>query len=140
MQLSIHLGFNGQCRDAFNFYEKVLGGKIQNIMTWGESPMAEQVPKSEHDKIIHATLLVGDSVLMGGDSPSEQYRQPQGVAIAVPVKKADAERIFNALKDGGSVQMPLQKTFWSDAFGMVTYRYGIPWMINAEQEGQASTA
>ena len=132
MQLSIHVGFKGQCREAFKFYEKVLGGKIQGMMTWGESPMAAKVPKELHDKIIHGAIHIGESTLMGGDSPPDQFEPVKGVSIAIQVKTADAERIFNALSEGGSVTMPLEKTFWSDAFGMVTDKYGIPWMVNAE--------
>jgi PhnB protein len=136
MQLSIHVGFKGQCREAFKFYEQVLGGKIQGLMTWGESPMADQVPKELHDQIIHGAILIGESTLMGGDSPPDQFEGVKGVSIAIPVKTAEAERIFKALSEGGTVTMPLQKTFWSDAFGMVTDKYGIPWMVNAEQAAQ----
>ena len=134
MKLSPYLVFNGQCRAAFKLYEEVLGGKIQMIMTWGESPMADQFPKEAHDQIMHASILIGDSSLAGADAPPDRYEKPQGMSVIIPVKEvSEAERIFKALSEGGNVTMDLQQTFWAAAFGMLTDRFGIPWMINCEQ-------
>ena len=134
MQLNPHLSFNGQCEEAFKFYQECLGGKIQMMMTWGESPMADQVSAELRDKIIHATLIVGETAMSGGDSPSDQYEEPKGFAITIQVNDpADAERVFNALAEDGTVTMPMQQTFWAVRFGMLVDRFGIPWVVNCEQ-------
>jgi PhnB protein len=135
MQINPYLAFNGKCKEAFAFYEKCLGGKIEQMMTNGQSPMAGQMPLDQHDRIMHARLVVGDQVLMGGDAPQQYFTQPQGFSVALNIKeRAEAERIFNAMSEGGTVQMPFQKTFWSAGFGMFIDQFGIPWMVNCEQE------
>ena len=134
MQLNPHLAFNGQCQEAFKFYQQCLGGNIQTMMTWGESPMADQVPSEWRDRIIHATLIVGESVLGGGDAPPDRYEEPRGFSVTININDtANAERIFRALSEVGTVTMPLQQTFWAARFGMVVDRFGIPWMINCGQ-------
>ncbi|PYT04963.1 MAG: VOC family protein [Acidobacteria bacterium] len=134
MQLNPMLTFNGQCEAAFKFYEQCLGGKIQTMMTWGESPMADQVSSELRDKIIHATLIVGDTALGGGDAPPDGYEEPRGISVTIQIDDtADAERIFRSLSEGGTVTMPLQQTFWAARFGMVVDRFGIPWMVNCAQ-------
>jgi PhnB protein len=134
MQLNPYLNFNGQCEQAFKFYAEVLGGKIEMMMTHAESPIADQVPADWRKKIIHARMTIGDQVLMGSDAPPDRYQKPQGFSVSLgPDKPADAERMFKALSSGGTVQMPLQKTFWSAAFGVLVDRFGIPWMVSCEQ-------
>lgn len=134
MQLNPYLNFNGECEAAFRFYEQCLGGKMIFMMTHGESPMAEQVTPEWRNKIIHATLTVGDRVLMGSDAPPEHYEKPKGFSVSLSVENPqEAERIFNALAEKGRVQMPLQKTFWSTCFGTLVDRFGIPWMVSCEQ-------
>jgi len=134
MQLSPYLIFNGQCEAAFKFYEECLGGKIEAMFTYAGTPVEEHVPPEWRHKILHARLIVGDRVLMGCDAPPERYKEPEGFSVSLEIKDpADAERIFNALAENGSVEMPLQKTFWSACFGMAVDRFGIPWMINCEQ-------
>lgn len=134
MQLSPYLNFNGQCEAAFKFYEQCLGGKIQTMMTWGDSPMADQVPAEWRSRIIHASMIIGESSLLGSDAPPDRYEVPQGSGVTIHIKEpADAERIFKALAENGTVQMPIQQTFWSVRFGMCVDRFGIPWMINCEQ-------
>jgi PhnB protein len=131
MRLTTHLNFNGQCQDAFKLYEKCLGGKIQMMMSYQDSPMANTVPADWRNKVLHVSMTVGDQVLMGADSPPDRYKQPDGFAVTVNTSDpAEAERIFNTLADRGSVQMPLQSTFWAKKFGMLTDRFGTPWMIN----------
>jgi PhnB protein len=113
-----------------------LGGKIEGMMTHGESPMADQVPPGWRDRVMHARLVAGDAVLMGSDSPPEHYEKPQGISVSLNVDDpAVADRIFHALADNGSVSMPIQQTFWAARFGMLVDRFGIPWMINCEQRG-----
>ncbi|HVS21140.1 MAG TPA: VOC family protein [Pyrinomonadaceae bacterium] len=133
MQLNPYLNFNGQAEAAFKFYEPVLGGKITFSMTWGEMPGADQFPAETHKLIMHATLSVGDAVLMGADSPPGRYQQPKGMNVSLHFKDiAEGERIFNSLSENGSVTMPFQKTFWSPGFGMCVDQFGIPWMVNCE--------
>ena len=134
MQLNPYLNFNGQCGAAFEFYEQVLGGKITFIMTWGEMPGADQFPAESHKLIMHATLSVGAGVLMGADAQPGRYQPAKGMNVSIHLKDiAEGERIFNALSENGTVQMPFEKTFWSPGFGMLVDQFGIPWMINCEQ-------
>jgi len=133
MQLNPYVNFNGQCEAAFKFYEKVLGGKITFSMTWGEMPGAEQFPAESHKLIMHSTLSLGDKLLMGADAPPGRYQEPKGMNLSLHFKdKAEAERIFKTLAEGGSVTMPFEKTFWSPGFGMCVDKFGVPWMINTE--------
>jgi PhnB protein len=134
VRLNPYLSFNGQCEEAFKFYEECLGGTIQFMMTWAESPMVDQTPPEWRDKIIHATVMIGETALSGADSPPGYYEKPAGFSVAIEIKDpAEAERIFNALAENGKETMPLQQTFWAVRFGMLTDRFGIPWMINCEQ-------
>lgn len=133
MQLNPYLHFNGQCETAFKFYEKALGGKIDAIMTFGESPMADQALPEWRNKVVHARMTVNGQVLMGSDAPPNRYKEPQGFSLSIGIKDpAEAERLFNALAQDGKVEMPLQQTFWALRFGMLVDRFGIPWMVNCE--------
>jgi PhnB protein len=139
MQVSLHLTFRGQCEAAFKFYERCLGGTIGSMLTYGESPMAEQVPLEWRSKVVHASMTVGGTVLAGSDALPEQYVQPHGfyvlLGIGVP---ADAERMFHALAENGKVEMVIQKTFWSPGFGVLVDQFGIPWEISCEQAPSAT--
>lgn len=98
MKLNPHLSFGGQCESAFKFYERCIGGKIVTMLTWGNSPMAEQAPPEWRAKILHATLAVGDNVLTGADLVPEQYEKPKGFSVLLGLDDpVDAERIFAAL-------------------------------------------
>ena len=134
MELGTYLFFNGQCKEAFQFYEKVLKGKIELMMTYGESPEKNpQCTPEDESRIMHVRLTAGKNVLMGSDSPPEHYRQPQGFSLSVTVGgKEDAERVFKAFSENGSVIMPLGKTFWTECFGMCVDRFGIHWMVGCE--------
>jgi PhnB protein len=133
MQLNPYLFFNGNCADAFKFYEKCLGGKIVTMMTHEGTPAAEQVPANWREKIIHARLTVGDQVLMGSDAPPDRYAPMKGFGVSLAVDSpADAERIFKALSEKGAVGMPMQQTFFAVRFGMVVDQFGTPWMITCE--------
>ena len=135
MQLSPYLGFNGQCEAAFRFYEQVLRGKIVTMLTWGDSPMADQVPAEWRSKILHASLVVEDKAwLMGADSPPGQHEETKGFSVSIAIEgPAEAERIFHALAENGTVRMPIQQTFWTVRFGMLVDQFGIPWMVNCER-------
>ena len=135
MQLNPYLNFNGQCDAALKFYEKVLDAKTLFKMTWGESPMAKELPAASQNLIMHATLAVGDSRLMCADASPDRYQKPTGMNVSLHLKDAaKAEQIFAALADGGKVTMPYAATFWSKGFGMCIDQFGIPWMVNCEQE------
>ena len=130
MRISAHLMFGGNCEEAFTFYARVLGGTVTTF-TYAGSPMADQAPPGWGDKIMHATLTVGDQELAGADVAAVQ--PPQGFAMIVnPPSPERAAEIFAALAEGGTVMMPIQQTFWSPAFGVVIDRFGIQWEINYE--------
>jgi PhnB protein len=133
MQINPYLNFDGRCAAAFKLYEKCLGGELM-MQTFGDSPMADQAPPDWRDRIMHASLKVGDALLMGSDAPPSRFQKPQGFAVSLQLKDpAEAERIYRALSEGGTVEMPLQETFWAARFGMFTDPFGIHWMINCEK-------
>jgi PhnB protein len=134
MKLNPYLAFDGRCREAFEFYEKALGGKISFIQAIGESPMAASMPAEAHGRTMHVTLQVGDQVLQGADAPPGQFAKPAGFCVAVHFDEAaEGERVFSTLAEEGQVQMPFQPTFWARGFGMLVDRFGIPWIVNAGQ-------
>lgn len=135
MQVTPYLAFQGKCEEAFKFYEKVLKGKITFMMRNGESPMADKTPPEARNNIMHASLQIGDQLIHGADAPGNHYSKPAGFCVSISLKDLkEAERIFKELSEAGQVQMPLQKTFWAAGFGMFIDRYGIPWMVNCEQQ------
>jgi PhnB protein len=134
MQLNPYLTFDGRCEAAFKFYEKVLGGKIEAMMRFEGSPMAEQTPPERRNKIMHARMTVGDTILMGTDAPPDRREPMKGFSVTISVdKSAEAERIFHALSEKGTVHMPIQETFWALRFGMLVDQFGTPWMVNCEK-------
>ena len=131
MQLSPYLHFNGNCEQAFKFYEKALNAKIESMFPHEGTPAAEHVPVEWRSKIMYACLAVGGQHLMGSDVPPDHYQKPHGFSVSLGIKEvAEAERVFHALEEKGTVQMPLQQTFWAVRFGMLIDQFGIPWMIN----------
>jgi PhnB protein len=136
MQINPYLLFTGQCEEAFKFYEKLLGGKIEVMMTHEGTPAEGGVPAEWQKKILHARMTTPGGVLMGSDAPPGRQAKPQGFSVSVSVDDpAEADRIYNALAEGAAaVTMPIQQTFWAERFGMLTDRFGIPWMVNCEKE------
>ncbi|MBI3556104.1 MAG: VOC family protein [Deltaproteobacteria bacterium] len=132
MKLNPHLSFNGQCEEAFQFYQRCLGGKIVAMLPYGDTPMAEQVPPDWRKKIIHATLDLSEVRLTGADVSDDQgYQRPQGFSVLLsPATAAEADRVFASLSENGTVQMAIQETFWAQRFGMVVDRFGVPWMVS----------
>jgi PhnB protein len=136
MQLNPYLFFKGDCEEAFRFYERILGGQIVAMMTHEGTPAAEHTPAEWRGKIIHARMTIGDKVLMGSDAPPGHQQDMGAFSINVGVDDpAEAERIFHALAEGGTVRMPIQETFWAVRFGMLADRFGTPWMVNCEKAG-----
>jgi PhnB protein len=134
MEINPYLSFDGWCAEAFNFYASVLGGTILTLMPYGGSPMANAVSEGWQDKVMHARLKVANQIIMGSDSMPGQYEPPRGYSPSISVADAaEAERIFPALAEGGTVHMALQATFWAVRFGVLQDRFGIAWMVNCEQ-------
>jgi PhnB protein len=134
MQMNPYLTFNGQCEAAFKFYEKCLGAKITFMMPHEGTPLANDVPSDWRKKILHVSLQVSDRLLQGADCPPDHYQKPAGFSVKLdPKDAAEAERVFSALAENGTVQIPLQETFWAIPFGMLVDRFGILWTINRGQ-------
>ena len=134
MELTPYLNFNGQCEEAFKFYEACLGGKIESMMRYEGSPMAQEAPAGWGQKILHVRMTVGGQALMGADALPPHFQKPQGFSITLGLNDpAEAQRIFHALAENGTVTVALQKTFWAARFGMLVDRFGTPWMINCEK-------
>ena len=132
-QLNAYLSFDGTCAEAMRFYERVLGAKLEALITYGQMPMGERpVPPEHADRVMHAYLVHPDFSLMAGDvPPGVSYAGVHGVMLALTYPTAgEARAIFAALAEGGTVNMPLAETFWADTFGMVIDRFGTPWGVN----------
>jgi PhnB protein len=130
-QLHAYLFFDGQCAEAMRFYEKVLGGKLELLLTVGESPMAAQFPPSSAGRILHASLRFDGNLLQASDwMDAGAYPGMKGIRFTLTCGSGEeASTTFDALTAGGQIQMPLQKTFWSEAFGMGVDRFGTPWQV-----------
>lgn len=129
--LDSYLFFNGDCAQALRFYQSTLGGKIEMMMTYGQSPDPQHCPLGSQDRIMHANLVLDGRNLMASDVPSGQPAPAMGgFSLSLAYPGADeARRIFGLLAEGGKVTMPIAKTFWAEAFGMLTDRFGTPWMV-----------
>ena len=134
MHVQPYLFFNGRCEEAIEFYKKTLGAEVAMLLRMKDSPEPAQpgrVPPGSENKIMHTTFRIGDTTLMASDGRCEGLPNFQGFSLSVAVpNEAEADRVFAALADGGQVQMPLAKTFWSPRFGMVADRFGVSWMIS----------
>jgi PhnB protein len=134
MAFTPYLSFNGNCREAIEFYQQVLGGEIVGMQTWGNSPMAANTPPETHNRIMNARLVREGSALMAGDAPTDGSPKPTGFCVAIDLDTpAEVDRVFNAFSAGGSVEMPPAETFWTTRFAMCTDRFGTPWMLNCSQ-------
>ena len=134
----VALSFDGNCEAAFDFYERNLGGKVVFKLTWGDSPMAKDVPTEWNGKLLHATLILGDTALLGHDAVPRTYQAPRGFSITLGLDDPEhAERVFRLLAEKGAIAMPLQETFWAHRFGVVTDQFGIPWKINCAKSEKA---
>jgi PhnB protein len=133
MDVCPYLDFKGECEAAFAFYEKALGGTAGPIFRYAGTPLVDQVPADWHDKVMHASITIGNQVLMGADVAPDRYKAPSGFSLSLQLKEtADAERVFRELATMGSVLTPLQETFWAARFGVVADRFGITWLINCD--------
>jgi PhnB protein len=130
-----YLIFDGTCAEAMRFYESTLGGKLESMMTNGESPMCDQMPPGSENRVMHARLVIDGTRLMASDAMiGHPYEGMKSFSLALSYPTVEeAQRVFDALAEGGKVNMPLQKTFWAEAFGMLADRFGTPWMINGAE-------
>ena len=129
-----YLSFNGNCAEAMRYYEQALGGKLL-LLKYADAPAAEQTPKEHADRIMHArlTLPAGGSLYASDCPPQMKYAGIHGIGLALNFDTVtQATTVFNALADGGTVSMPLQPMFWAKIWGMLTDRFGTPWIVNGE--------
>jgi PhnB protein len=132
MKVQAYITFGGRCEEALEFYKKSLGAEVTSLLRWKESPdQAMKGPPGYEEKIMNAGFRIGDTHLMADDGMGEKTPEFKGMTLAIEVADdAEAKRIFTALGDGGSVTMPLMKTFWTSSFGMLADKFGVPWMVN----------
>jgi PhnB protein len=133
MQINPYLNFDGNCAEAMRFYQKALGGRL-DMMPFAGSPMENDIPAAFRDRIMHACLTTGDgqSLMASDTGPWAPYEAPKGIQVTLNYNTAaEGKKAYDALSQGGKVTMPLDKTFWAEAFGMFTDRFGTPWMVNA---------
>jgi PhnB protein len=131
MQVQPYLFFDGRCEEAVEFYRRTLGAEVEMMMRFKDSPEPPPNATPDHaEKVMHTSFQIGDTKVMASDGRCQGRPSFQGFALSLTARdEAEAERLFNALGDGGAVQMPLAKTFFSPRFGMVTDRFGVCWMV-----------
>ncbi len=131
MRMNVHLNFPGNCAEAFQFYQKVFEAKDAFVMKYGEAPPGSPTPPDWKDKIMHTSIPIEGALLMGCDAPPGSSTPIGGFQVCIESnKEAEVKRIYQALEQGGTVQMPLAPTFWSPLFGMCTDRFGVAWMVS----------
>ena len=133
MKVNTYLNYGGNCGEAFRFYEKELAGKINMLMTHGQSPVPGLAPEMK-DAVLHASITIGDTVIMASDVPPDRFQPMRSVYLCLSVDSdAEAERIYALLSQGGQVFMPMQETFFATRFGQLRDRFGTSWMIIREK-------
>jgi PhnB protein len=136
----IYLSFNGDCEAAFRFYEERLGATRGRMFPYANSPMAGDVRPGWETKIMHGSIVLGGVTVAGADQPNGSYESPRGFRIFIEADDpAETERLFHALAENATIEMPLQQTFWSLRFGVLTDQFGIPWTIGCTQAPEPTT-
>ena len=132
MKVQAYITFGGRCEEALEFYKKSIGAEVTGLMRWKESPdKSMKGPPGFEEKIMNAAFRIGETELMADDGMGEAPAQFKGMTLAIEVADdAEAKRVFTALGEGGNVQMPLAKTFWTSSFGMLIDKFGVSWMVN----------
>ena len=134
MQVQPYLFFDGRCEEALDFYKKALGAEVEMLMRFKDSPDKTMCTPGSDNKVMHACFKVGDTSVMASDGRNTGQPVFQGFSLSITAKDdAEVERLFNALGEGGQVQMPLMKTFFSPRFGMVADKFGVGWMVIVAQ-------
>lgn len=133
MQIQPYLFFDGRCEEAAEFYCHALGAEVTALMRFKDNPDPGTCPSDDGNKVMHMSIRIGETTVMASDGRCEGRPSFQGFSLSLTVPgEAEAERLFTALADGGQVQMPLAKTFFSPRFGMVADRFGLSWMVYVE--------
>ncbi|MGB6351218.1 MAG: VOC family protein [Pseudolabrys sp.] len=133
MQVQSYLFFDGRCEEAIDFYKKTLGAEVGMLMRWKDCPDKSMCTPSNENKVMHASLKIGETRVMASDGRNTGNPEFKGFALSVNAKdEADADRLFNSLSAGGNIVMPLGKTFFSPRFGMATDKFGVNWMVIVE--------
>ena len=132
MNVQAYISYRGRCEEALEFYKNAIGAEVTGLMRWKDSPdAAMKTPPGFDEKVMNASFRIGDTVLMADDSPGEAHAEFKGMTLAIEVADdAEAQRVFTALGQGGRVTMALMTTFWTSSFGMLTDKFGVPWMVN----------
>ena len=130
MQVQPYLNFDGRCDEALEFYKKAIGAKVGMVMRWKDGPDQSMCTPENADKVMHSQFDIGDTTVMASDGRNTGKPNFQGIALTISANsEAEVDQIFAGLADGGQVQMPLGKTFFSPRFGMVADKFGVGWMI-----------
>jgi Uncharacterized protein conserved in bacteria len=134
MYVTPYIFFKGNCGEALDFYQKAIGARVATRMTYGETPAKEHVAKDQHDKVIHAVLMIGNTAVMAADDcMAKGPIQHDGYSLTITVDSPEkARKLFDGLAAGGTVTMALDKTFFAEAFGSVHDRFGVRWMVICE--------
>ena len=134
MKVQAYISFAGRCEEALEFYKKSMGAEVNGLMRWKESPDKEMKgPPGYGEKVMNAAFCIGETQLMADDGMGEKTAEFKGMTLCIEVADdAQAKRVFTALGEGRKVTMPLMKTFWTSSFGMLTDKFGVPWMVNVE--------
>ena len=132
MKVQAYVTFDGRCEEALEFYKKSIGAVVTGLMRWKDSQDKDMKgPPGYEEKIMNAAFRIGETELMADDGMGEKRAEFKGMTLAIEVADdAEAKRVFTALGDGGNITMPLMKTFWTSSFGMLTDKFGVPWMVN----------
>ena len=134
MKVQAYISFGGRCEEALQFYKKSIGAEVTGLLRWKESPGKDMKPPPGYEeKVMNAAFRIGETELMADDGMGEKTAEFKGMTLAIEVADdAEARRVFTALGEGGIVTMALMKTFWTSSFGMLTDKFGVPWMVNVE--------
>jgi PhnB protein len=132
MKVQAYISYRGRCEEALEFYKAAIGAEVTALLRWKDSPdAAMRPPPGFGEKVMNASFRIGDTLLMADDSPGDAHAEFKGMTLAIEVAdEAEAQRVFTALGQGGKVGMGLMKTFWTSSFGMLTDKFGVPWMVN----------
>ena len=134
MKVQAYISFGGRCEEALEFYKKSIAAEVTSLMRWKDSPdAAMKSPPGYEEKVMNSAFRIGDTQLMADDGMGRKEAEFKGMSLVIEVADdAEAKRVFTALGEGGNVTMPLMKTFWTSSFGMLTDKFGVPWMVNVE--------
>ena len=132
MKVQAYITFDGRCEEALEFYKKSIDAEVTSLMRWKESQDKDMKgPPGYEEKVMNAAFRIGETELMADDGMGDKTTEFKGMTLAIEVADdAEAKRVFTALGEGGNVSMPLAKTFWTSSFGMLTDKFGVPWMVN----------